>query len=177
MSDVSGALRGPSVAAWLGVVVLTFAACSDGDDGALSLPPADGGGTVTEALDREGVGDWTRGFLVAVADEPVRLCEALAESNPPTCSGASLMLGDGVIWREPVEPSAVIGSVRAGVLTDGLDDPGGRGPALACGYTADGPCSGFPGVSASQGVWWTDIEYSVAGVVEGGRLTELRGGG
>lgn len=166
-----------SFAAWSGSAILAFVACGGGDDGALSLPPADGGRTVAEAIAREGVGDWTRGFIVAVEGQPVRLCEALAEANPPRCAGASLLLRDGVIWREPIEPSAVIGSVKAGLLTDGLDDLEGRGPALACGYRAAGPCAGLPGVSASQGVWWTGIEYSVAGVVEDGQLTELRGGG
>ena len=67
------------------------------------------------------------GFLVAESGE-VRLCEALAESLPPQCGGASLRVdgfdltsvpgrqtADGVTWSD--EPIQILGTVVDGVMT------------------------------------------------------------
>jgi hypothetical protein len=53
---------------------------------------ADGGLTVSEALATEASGVIAvKGFVVADSDG-VRLCEALAESSPPQCGGAAMLL-------------------------------------------------------------------------------------
>jgi hypothetical protein len=69
-----------------------------------------------------------------------------------------------VIWREPNEETAVIGSVADGLLTNGVGD------AEACGYEPGGPGAAFPGVVTVAGVLWTDVEYSVIGTVHDGEL-------
>lgn len=134
-------------------------------EGALSLPGPEGGSSISEALGGTGGDAWIRGFILARRGQPVLLCEALAESMPPQCSGSSLVLGDGIVWREPAENTGVIGSVNGGTLTDG---------AVSCGFAGDGPCTGYPGVVADGTVLWTEVEYSVLGTLTGGELGRLR---
>ena len=159
------------------LLTVVTGACKAGGNGALSLPPPDGGQTVTEARLDDGGGSWVRGFIVAVRNEPVRLCEALTESDPPQCGGDSLVLGDGILWREPTQETAVIGAVIGGLLTDAVEF-GDESAAQPCGYDPDGPCASFPGVLTNEGVWWTDVEYSVIGTIhddELGRLEQPEG--
>ncbi len=119
-------------------LALALAACGGGDDG------NDGGGSAApapgEALSVEGALASTlagpllvRGYIVARDGEPVRLCDLLAESYPPQCGGASLVV-DGLdldtvegltrttepdlaqaAWSEG--PVSVLGEVADGVLT------------------------------------------------------------
>ncbi len=135
----------------------------------ISLPPRDGGVTVSEALASSSQVGWIRGFLLAERDQPVMLCEVLDESFPPQCGGAALVLRDGVLWREPYSDSYPFGDVPpGGGITDGVlttDEP--------CGYDLDGPCIGLLGVAASGEVFWTDVAYSVIGTVNGGELRPL----
>jgi len=57
----------------------------------------DGGLTITEALDGEATGVIAvQGFYLDDG-AGARLCEALAESLPPQCGGASIALGDGAL--------------------------------------------------------------------------------
>jgi hypothetical protein len=122
------------------VPVLAFAllaaACggSGGDDAPQPGPPSSGapipggGLTVEEAIASDLEGPlMVTGALFAVADGPVRLCSAIAESYPPQCGGASLVVegldlatvpdlqveGD-VSWAEG---ASVLGTVEDGVLT------------------------------------------------------------
>ena len=159
-------LLGPMVTA-----LLLAAACGgqQGTEQAISLPPEDGGVTVSEALASDAHVGWIRGFLLAERDQPVMLCETLAESFPPQCGGAALILRDGAQWREPyseVHPFGVM--PPGGGITDGglaMDEP--------CGYEPDGPCAGLSGAAASGEVFWTDVAYSVIGTVTGGELRGL----
>jgi hypothetical protein len=93
------------------VLVLLFTGCSgsDGDDAERRAPPAPpaarrappapppasatGPGLTVSAALRYDVGGplLVRGFLVARRSE-IRLCEALAESYPPQCGGAWLVV-------------------------------------------------------------------------------------
>lgn len=152
------------------VTVMLAVACGDaGGEAGLSLPPADGGSTISQAIGEDMPSGWIRGFIVAERNEPVRICEALAESFPPQCGGASLILRDGVIWREPYSEQYPAGEVTpsGGITNDMLttDRP--------CGYEADGPCTDLRGVSANGDVFWTDVEYSVIGTIDGDQLLRL----
>ncbi|MDH3426406.1 MAG: hypothetical protein OEM22_07020 [Acidimicrobiia bacterium] len=139
----------------------------------ISLPPRDGGVTVSEALASDSHFEWIRGFLLAERDQPVMLCEALAESFPPQCGVAALILRDGVLWREPYSGSHPFGEMPpGGGITDGVlttNEP--------CGYEPDGPCVGLLGVAVSDEVFWTDVAYSVIGTVNGGELRRLEAPG
>jgi hypothetical protein len=86
-----------------------------------------GGLTVTEALETNAEGVIAvRGFLV-VNGEQARLCEALAESFPPQCGGASVSL-DSIDQFDPAElvtegdvtwtdlPVTIVGEVLSGTL-------------------------------------------------------------
>lgn len=81
-----------------------------GDEPVTPLPggsqgmPVDGGGlTVAEALETDAIGIvMVTGFYVDSGSGPV-LCEALAESYPPQCGGASIPLGD----LSPVDPDGI----------------------------------------------------------------------
>ena len=131
----------PLLAAALAALLLVTAACSDSDE-----PDADdnGGGADTPASSAVGPGisiaeafDSTldgpllvNGTLVIRNDE-VRLCEALAESFPPQCGGASLLVvgaditalralwelkdAEGTTWSEG--PIQLLGTVEGEALT------------------------------------------------------------
>ena len=91
--------------------------------------PAPGGALSVEAALQSNLDSvlLVRGALVLVGDQPPRLCSALAESFPPQCGGASLIVegldltlvenlqteGD-VRWAEQVD---LLGTVEGGVLT------------------------------------------------------------
>ena len=148
----------------LAAMIPIVAACSSTPTAAPSMPPENGGVSVTEALESLGFAGWVRGFIVARDGEPVRLCESLTESVPAECAGTSLILGDGVMFRSPSGETWVLASVIDGKVTDGLHELE-RDP-LPCGFEPDGPCAFFPGVSTTRGVWWTAFEYSAVGTVE-----------
>lgn len=152
-------------------VLLIAVACGGSDrEGALSLPPRDGGVAVAEAMASGSTGGWIRGYLLAERDQPVRLCEALIESFPPGCGGAVLILRDGVLWREPYSDAHPFGDMPpGGAITEGvltMTEP--------CGYEANGPCAGLLGVAASGEVMWTDVAYSVIGTVNGDEVHRLK---
>lgn len=100
---------------------------SDGGDVASMGVPGDGGLTVTEALDGGASGVIAvRGFLFDDGSGP-RLCEALAESFPPQCGGASISVSghvgtsdvplvseQGVTWTD--QPVTLFGEVLDGKL-------------------------------------------------------------
>jgi hypothetical protein len=112
-----------------------LAACG-GSEGASpgSLPTGSEILTIEEALASAPEGPvWVSGFLLAERDAPVQLCSALAESYPPQCGGASLVL-DGLDLATvnglttPTEPDyahtswtdrqvSVHGTLSNGVLT------------------------------------------------------------
>ena len=77
--------------------VLAVAGCGGGGDDedppAATPVPANGGLTVEEAL-RSDLDEplLVRGYYVARAHEPARLCSALAESFPPQCGEPSLRI-------------------------------------------------------------------------------------
>lgn len=124
------------------VAALALIACGDDDDaGATATPtiaPAAGvtgatlgigpGLSVAEALSSTLDGPLlVNGFLVAVGDA-VRLCELLAESFPPQCGGASLVVegldlgsmeglttNQDVTWSD--QTLQILGSVEGDVLT------------------------------------------------------------
>jgi hypothetical protein len=87
----------------------------------------DGGLTVSEALATDSTGPIAvSGFVVEDA-AGLRLCEALAESFPPQCGGASIPLADtstidpdelqasqGVAWTD--SPVTVLGEIVDGIL-------------------------------------------------------------
>lgn len=80
-------------------LALSLAACGSGDDGNDgggdgSAAPAPGEAlSVEEALASTLAGPLlVQGFIVARDGEPVRLCDLLAESYPPQCGGASLVV-------------------------------------------------------------------------------------
>jgi len=107
--------------------------CADdlsGGEDVTELPSELGDVTIADLLDGTATGRVTvAGFIVASGDE-VRLCEALAESYPPQCGGASIPLtGFGEVELEglPNEgdvtwsdfPVTVEGEVVDGVLVVG----------------------------------------------------------
>ena len=163
---MSRKLLSPMIAA-----LVLVAACGgeEPSEQGISLPPRDGGVTVSEALASDSPVGWIRGFLLAERGQPVMLCEALAESFPPQCGGAALILRDGVLWREPYSDSHPFGEMTpGGGVTNGVlttDEP--------CGYAPDGPCARLLGVAASGDVFWTDVAYAVIGTVTGGELRGL----
>jgi len=83
----------------IGVTVCGLAALACGGDDADGLPSPSGpssaigpGISIREAMDSDLEGPLlVNGYLVVVGDE-VLLCEALAESFPPQCAGASLVI-------------------------------------------------------------------------------------
>ncbi len=99
----------------------------DGADNPSMGVPVDGGLTVTEALSRSAIGVVAiQGFLFEDGSGP-RLCEALAESFPPQCGGASipvsghvgtssipLMSEQGVTWTD--QPVTFLGEIIDGTL-------------------------------------------------------------
>jgi hypothetical protein len=118
-------MRTITVIATLLAVVLS-AACGGGDDGAA------GTGTTAISIDEALASDsdepvLVSGNLLAALDE-VNLCDALAESNPPQCGGASLVvLGldldavDNLVTEGAVSwtdrPIQLLGVVSDGTLT------------------------------------------------------------
>jgi len=110
-----------------------------------------------------------KGAILAVRGQPVRLCDALADSFPPQWDGTSFVLGDGVLWTDP--GSSVLGSVIDGALVASLGDRQDPATGRPCAYGSPGPCSGFPSLSSTASVLWTDVPYSVLGTVRGGALT------
>jgi len=163
---MSRKLLSPMIAA-----LFVAAACGgqDQSEQGISLPPRDGGVPVSEAIASDSQVGWIRGFLLAERDQPVMLCEALAESFPPQCGGAALILRDGVLWREPYSDSHPFGEMPpGGGITEGVlttDEP--------CGYEPNGPCAGLLGAAANGDVYWTDAAYSVIGTVSGSELRRL----
>ena len=125
-------------------LALIAAGCGGGPDGGSSAgtePPAagpvapsagapipGGGLTVEEAIASTLEGPlMVAGYLVATGDD-VRLCSALAESYPPQCGGASLVVEGldpagveglksegGVSWTD--SPFSILGDIEDGVLT------------------------------------------------------------
>lgn len=119
-------------------LALTLSACGGGDDGdggGGSAAPAPGEAlSVEEALASTLAGPLlVQGYILARDGEPVRLCDVLAESYPPQCGGASLVVEgldldtvEGLTrtaepdlaqaaWSEG--PVSVLGEVADGVLT------------------------------------------------------------
>jgi len=76
----------------LAALALVLAACGSDDDTTSDLPTAGDTITVTEAATTSGTVSVT-GFVVDIAGQ-TRLCEALAESFPPQCGGARILLSD-----------------------------------------------------------------------------------
>ena len=119
------------------IALLLLAACSTSADpseptGAWTLVVADGGSgdgpgmSVADALTHGPTDDLVTvsGALFVTPDGTVRLCDAIAESFPPQCGGASIEVSDldlstvadlqeanGVRWAESV---VLFGSVEAG---------------------------------------------------------------
>ncbi|MBA3412647.1 MAG: hypothetical protein H0T09_03055 [Actinobacteria bacterium] len=107
------------------------AGCGDkeGADGAAgTTKPTDPSVSIRQAIAaRSQAPQRVRGYLVSARNQPIRLCESLAESFPPQCGEPSLTVyeldlekvegmryEDGVSWTEgPIE---LIGPVRKGVL-------------------------------------------------------------
>jgi hypothetical protein len=128
------------------LLVAGLAACGGSENASPPSPttPAGSSGgsdeilTIEEALASAPAEPVTvRGYLVATKDASVQLCSALAESYPPQCGGASLVL-DGLdlatvqglttptepdyahtSWTE--SPISVHGTLSNGVLT--VDEP------------------------------------------------------
>lgn len=118
-------------------LALTLSACGggdDGDDGGSAAPAPGEALSVEEALASTLAGPLlVQGYILARDGEPVRLCDVLAESYPPQCGGASLVVEgldlDAVegltrtaepdlaqaAWSE--DPVSVLGEVADGVLT------------------------------------------------------------
>lgn len=98
----------------------------DGSSPAAGQMLADAGLSVEEALSGAGGEPLVvRAFIVVAPDGAARLCDALAESSPPQCGGASMPvtglppeLVDGLADRQGVRwsdgPVQLIGSVRDG---------------------------------------------------------------
>lgn len=132
-------MRWTAVAA--AVVVMLVTACGGGSGGdglygggdepsggpAAGAPAPGGALTVSQALDSaSGEPLLVQGAVVAAAGQPVRLCELLAESYPPQCGGASLIVeGLDVAALEGMETASdvtwgqaeLLGTVADGVLT------------------------------------------------------------
>ena len=73
-----------------------------------------------------------RAYVIVAADGSAQLCDALAESLPPQCGGASMPLtglpdgfltglsyAEGVHWSD--EPLQLLGRVRGGVFENDVD--------------------------------------------------------
>jgi hypothetical protein len=138
-----------------GALALALGGCGDDEDAVATAPatsagdarlvaPPDGtspasgqmlaasGLSVEEALaDSGGEPLVVRAFIVVAPDGAARLCDALAESSPPQCGGASMPVTglppemvDGLETREGVRwsegPVQLIGSVRDGSF---VNDP------------------------------------------------------
>ncbi len=136
---MSPSLRTTHFLAALAVATLTLsvlAGCgsddSSGDDAAVSDSDASSGGATktgggSKALAPDSAKPVTvKGFLVA-KDGTVRLCEGLAESMPPGCSGASLEVRGADLSTYQLQtagntswsnaPVSMTGTIAAGVLT------------------------------------------------------------
>ncbi|HSE80627.1 MAG TPA: hypothetical protein VLA87_02900 [Gaiellaceae bacterium] len=118
----------------LAVVLLALAACGgDGDSAGDTGPPTSGiaagpGISIDDALASDSDEQLlVNGTLLAQGDE-VRLCSALAESFPPQCGGASLVVEglkleevDGLVTEGDVSwtdrPIQLLGVVSDGTLT------------------------------------------------------------
>ena len=129
----------------LAVATVAAIGCSDGDsdDATATAGADDGNGGASSSATGPGIsvvdalastlGDplLVNGFLVVTGDE-ARLCEALAESFPPQCGGASLLVEGpdpaalagletegNVSWT--AQPIQLLGEVEDGTLrVDGL---------------------------------------------------------
>jgi hypothetical protein len=117
----------------LSIAILALPACGSGqpaEDPATPSPAARAAGpgiSVQEALaSKLGVPLLVRGYVVAAGGE-IRLCDALAESYPPQCGVASLVVegvaldelpgvttAEGVTWSE--REVELLGRVEGGVL-------------------------------------------------------------
>ncbi|MDO8551626.1 MAG: hypothetical protein Q7S03_03030 [bacterium] len=111
------------------VLTLGVAACGGGSEqkpvSASGMPIAGGGLSVSEALASDLDGPLLVKGYVVVAGGETRLCEALAESFPPQCGGASVRLEGldlaglreqgGVRWS--ADPVSLLGEVAGGTLT------------------------------------------------------------
>ena len=117
------------------IVLATFlAACAredgDPDRGSTGASPNSAGTGITVSEARRSRLDGpllVNGFLVA-EDSSVRICDALAESSPPRCAGASLEVrgldidsisdveSSGTV-RWSTQPRLLLGEVESGVLT------------------------------------------------------------
>lgn len=113
------------------VFALLVAACGGGSEQkpvpASGMPIAGGGLSVSEALASDLDGPLLVKGYVVVAGGETRLCEALAESFPPQCGGASLRVEgldltsvdlrerNGVRWS--AETVSLLGPVKDGTLT------------------------------------------------------------
>lgn len=116
-------------------LVATLAGCGGGGEPAAEPLPTVL--TVEEAAAAGAAAGTVRveGFLVAPEGEPARLCSALAESFPPQCGGASLVLEGlelaalpGLTSTDELAPGEPLAQVvwsdqlveLAGVLADGV---------------------------------------------------------
>jgi hypothetical protein len=132
----------PLLVLTVALLVAGLAACGGNEDASPPSPTAPAGSsggsdeilTIEEALASAPEDPVTvRGYLVAAQGAPVQLCSALAESYPPQCGGASLVL-DGLDLATvnglttPTEPDyahtswtdrqvSVHGTLSNGVLT------------------------------------------------------------
>ena len=113
------------------VLTLGVAACGGGSEQkpvpASGMPIAGGGLSVSEALASDLEGPLMVKGYVVVANGETRLCEALAESPPPQCGGASLRVEgldlagldlqerNGVRWSATTV--SLLGPVKDGTLT------------------------------------------------------------
>ena len=111
------------------VFALLVAACGGGSEQkpvpASGMPIAGGGLSVSEALASDLEGPLMVKGYVVVANGETRLCEALADSFPPQCSGPSVRLEGldlaglreqgGVRWSD--DTVSLLGEIADGTLT------------------------------------------------------------
>lgn len=108
------------------VILVALATCGDDE--------TSGTGAGVDAT----VGTSVTGYLVAFPGQPMRLCEALAESQPPQCGGAPTVIAgldlseiNGLEEANDVEwtnaPISLLGDLADGVLTVPV---GARGPMI-----------------------------------------------
>jgi hypothetical protein len=138
--------------------------------GAAAEPPEDGGITIENALGSTEFG-WIRGYLVARRGQPVLLCSAQPDPGNPRCTGASLILEDGVLWT--VDNHYPRGTVDNGGLVNSPRDPESPGTGQPCAFgTTPDPCAAIPGLQRTAQVIWTERSASVlGGSLEDGKLT------
>lgn len=112
----------------------TAPASASDPGGAAGIMRSDAGIAIAEALAAPPSDELVtvRAFVVVAADGSARLCDALAESHPPRCGGASIALiglpdgfltglraTDGVTWSEA--PVQLIGRVRGDAFVNDPD--------------------------------------------------------